>query len=198
SRAERGLALMPDLEEAGRPLDPLVAEFGEAVGRKAGAHHTRTVLADVRRVLVGCGLATLADLQAKDLMTRVESFVWSLLDGEDAIGEVTAAHVGKDVRSFTRWLWRKRRLLDFDPLAGMDLPSQETKNCRRALSADELAALLAATEHSPKEFRHLTGPDRAVIYLVAVATGYRAGELAKLTPANFDLDADVPVVRLKG
>ena len=34
--------------------------------------------------------------------------------------------------------------------------------------------------------------------MVAAATSYRAGELAKLTPAHFDLDAEVPVVRLKG
>src|SRR5262249_38404207 len=105
---------------------------------------------------------------------------------------------GKHARSFTRWLWRKRKLLDFDPLAGMDLPSQETQTHRRALSPEELAAVVAAAEASPKVFRDLTGPDRAVLYLVAAATGYRTGELAKLTPANFSLDGDVPTVRLKG
>ncbi|MDB5306203.1 MAG: xerD 1 [Gemmataceae bacterium] len=197
-RAERGLALMPDLSEAGQALGPLVEEFGGTVARKAKEKHTKAVTGDVRKVLAGRQLITLSDLRAKDLAARVESFVWSLVEGEDAVGPATAAYVGKHARSFTRWLWRKRRLLDFDPLAGMDLPSQETQQHRRALSAEELAALIDATDASTKAFRFLAGPDRAVLYLVAVATSYRSGELAKLTPAYFDLDADIPVVRLKG
>lgn len=173
-------------------------EFEAAVARKAKPKHTKCVIQDVRKVLTGCKLTTLSDLNARDVAARVESFVWSLTESEDGVSKPTAAYTGKHARSFTRWLWRKRKLLQFDPLAGMDLPSQETQLHRRALTVGELADLVGAAEKSPKPFRYLTGPDRVVLYLVATATGYRSGELAKLTPAHFDLDADVPVVRLKG
>ncbi len=66
------------------------------------------------------------------------------------------------------------------------------------MTAAELAALVTAAESSEWSFRGLTGPDRAILYLTAVATGYRAEELSRLTPANFNLDADPPVVWLKG
>src|SRR5262249_20235194 len=150
------------------------------------------------RVLAGCRIQTLGDLRASDVVTRVERFVHSLTAGDDPVTSATAAYIGKHARQFTRWLWRKRRGLDGDPLAGVDLPSQDPTNKRRALTAAELATLIESTEKAGPTVRGLTGADRATLYLVAVATGYRAGELAKLTPANFDLDADVPVVRLAG
>ena len=43
----------------------------------------------------------------------------------------------------------------------------------------------------------MTGPDRAVLYLVAAASGFRAGELQVLTPECFDLDGDPPTVTVK-
>jgi integrase len=36
-----------------------------------------------------------------------------------------------------------------------------------------------------------------MLYRVAAGTGFRAGELASLTPRNFDLDADTPAIRLE-
>lgn len=196
--AERGAAAMPDLAAAGQPLAALVVEFGQGIGRKATASHTATVLRDVRRVLAGCELQTVADLHAKDLAVRVEKFVWSLTEGEDGLTHPSAAYIGKHARQFTRWLWRKRKLLDFDPLAAVDLPSQDTATKRRAFAAEELAALIGVAERSDNVFRGLAGPDRAMLYLVAVSTGYRAAELAALAPSNVDLDGEVPVVRVKG
>lgn len=195
AKAERGIAGLPDRTEAALPLGPLVEEYRDYLARDAGEKHVRVVITRVRRVLAGCRLATVADLRQKCVGANVEAFVWGLLKAEDVLSP-TAAYIGKQTRSFTRWLWRKRGLLDFDPLAGIDLPSQETEHPRRALSAAELAGLIAAADGSGVVFRGLAGPDRAVLYLVAVATGLRVGELARLTPARFDLDADVPALNL--
>ncbi len=197
-KSELGMHGLPSREVAVAPLEPLIVEFETSVGRKAGVKHTKVVVAHVRRVFGALGVATLADLRAKEFPSRVESYVWSATQGEGGIESTSAAYVGKHVRQFTRWLWRKKAILDFDPLASMDLPSQETQNPRRALTAEELARLVEATERSPRVFARLNGPTRAVLYLLAVATGFRAGELAVLTPENFDLDAETPLVRLKG
>jgi len=40
----------------------------------------------------------------------------------------------------------------------------------------------------------MCGGDRAVAYRLAIGTGFRARELASLTPESFDLDADTPTV----
>ena len=70
------------------------------------------------------------------------------------------------------------------------------KRCRRALTDEELKALVGATRASEQLFRGLSGTDRAMLYLVASNTGLRAGELASLTPALFDLASDPPTVRV--
>jgi integrase/recombinase XerD len=65
---------------------------------------------------------------------------------------------------------------------------------RRAIEADGLRKLLVATAASKVDFAGLTGPDRRILYHVAMTTGFRSSELASLTPAAFDLDAATPTV----
>src|SRR5262249_5300560 len=65
---------------------------------------------------------------------------------------------------------------------------------RRTLAADEFARFLDAAEASTSTIRKLTGPERAMLYRVASRTGFRAQELASLTPESFDLAGDDPVV----
>ena len=45
--------------------------------------------------------------------------------------------------------------------------------------------------------RRLTGEDRFWLYVVATSTGFRAGELASLTPRSFALEGRRPVVHLR-
>ncbi len=193
-KAERGVHGLPDKDAGRQPLAPLVAEFEQAVGRKAGEKHTKFVVLNVNRVLAGCGLNAVGDLLAAGLTPRVEAFVHGLTGGDDPMSGVNAATVGKHARQFTRWLWRKRKAIDHDPLAGVDLPSQATAGKRRALSPAELATLIDAANASTRPFRDLTGPMRAALYLTAAATGFRAGELAVVTPAH--VRAEVPSIRL--
>ena len=195
-KAERGEAGIVAPEAAHRPLAPLLEEYRVSLSRKSGTQHVTEVVKNAREMLEAADITTLAELRRPETSTAVEAAVWARTKGEDAVSPPTAAKSGKHARQFTRWLWRKKKLLDHDPLAGMDLPSQDTQNPRRPLTTDELARLLEVVENSKEDYRGLYGPDRATLYLVAVATGFRAGELAVLTPAHFDLDAEVPVARL--
>jgi integrase len=68
---------------------------------------------------------------------------------------------------------------------------------RRALSQAELQAIIEAARMSATSFRKLTGMDRAMLYLTAMTTGFRASELASLTPSQFDLEAPQPVVWIR-
>lgn len=196
-KAERGIHGVPDPSAASAPLAPMLDEFRDMLGRKAGEQHVIEVVFNARRVLTAAGIATLSDFRKPGVSSRVETAVWNLTKGDEAVSPPTAAKAGKHARQFTRWLWRKKNALDFDPLAGVDLPSQDTQRPRRPLTTEELARLLEVVENAPGDYRGLLGPDRVLLYLTAVSTGLRAGELAILTPAHFDLNPDTPAVRLK-
>ena len=53
--------------------------------------------------------------------------------------------------------------------------------------------LLEATKRASERFG-MTGPERAMLYRVAVETGLRAGELRSLKRGSFELDRDPPTV----
>jgi integrase len=71
---------------------------------------------------------------------------------------------------------------------------QDRKLRRRALTDTEIATLLASVLASRYTRLGLTGPERAVLYRLVLATGLRRDEAASLTPESFRLDADVPHV----
>jgi integrase len=192
SRHERGRAGLPRDE----PLGPLLDEWAMTID--GNETHRREVLNHARSVCIACGLRTLADLRGRGVVGAVEKYVRSLAAGEAPLAGRTAAAYGAHTRQFTRWLWRKKEALDADPLAGLDLPSQRPKTPRRDLTPDELRKLLEAAAASRVVIKGLAGTDRVMLYLTATYTGFRASELAALTPANFRLDREPPTVWLAG
>jgi integrase/recombinase XerC len=72
----------------------------------------------------------------------------------------------------------------------------DRRHDRRKLNADELRTLIQSTRRGDRAFRGLSGTDRAMLYSVACASGFRASELASLSPGAFSLDADPPTVTL--
>ncbi len=72
----------------------------------------------------------------------------------------------------------------------------DKRHARRALKDDEARRLLEAAGRSERMLFGLFGRDRQALYLTALRTGYRAGELAHLTPAAFELDGQQPVIAL--
>jgi len=58
---------------------------------------------------------------------------------------------------------------------------------RQALSFDQVGRLLAVSANGP-EVEGISGMERAVLYRVAIETGFRANELRQLRVGSFDLD----------
>ena len=98
------------------------------------------------------------------------------------------------VKSLSRWLKRDGRTSDYalETLAKQN-EQADRRRIRRALTPEEAAKVIKAAETGP-EAGGLTGPDRAMLYALALGTGFRADELATLTPERFALDADPPTV----
>ncbi len=101
-------------------------------------------------------------------------------------------------KQFTRWLVKDRRAAadPFRHLAGGNV-KLDPRHQRRALTEEELRRLLVTAAASMKVYRGLSGPDRRALYLAAMTTGFRAGELSVLVPERFALGADPPTIVLR-
>ncbi len=105
------------------------------------------------------------------------------------------------VKQFCRWLVKDRRASD-NPLSHLTSLNVKTdrRHDRRALSVDEMRRLLHAVRNGPdrtgRSWR-MTGPERAILYQLAMETGFRSSELRSLVRASFDLDGAPPPWRWK-
>jgi len=97
------------------------------------------------------------------------------------------------LKAFVAWMVRGKRAAD-NPLAHLSGGNVklDRRHDRQTLSEDQLSAILRAALASEKTFRGLDGPDRHFLYLAAMTTGFRAEEVASLTPESFALDETPP------
>lgn len=113
---------------------------------------------------------------------------------ESGLSLQSIKHYTSAVKGFSRWLHRDGRAREH-VLAYLSSPNADAdrRRERQALTADEMHRLLEATERSITKTR-LSGPDRAMLYRLALLTGLRLGELRSLTPRSFDLTPEAPSV----
>jgi integrase len=143
-----------------------------------------------RRVFEECGFVFIEDVSA----SRVQRF---LADRKSAgAAQQTVNFYLNAAKQVCRWLVTNRRASEnrLDGMVGGNV-RLDIRRERREVDGDELQILLKTTNIGPVRSR-LTGQQRFVLYSVALGTGLRASELASLTPANFDLMANPPTVRI--
>jgi integrase len=111
-----------------------------------------------------------------------------------APGVQTANYYLREVKSLCRWLVKDRRMPDnpLDHLQGGN-PRLDRRHDRQTLSEAQLRRILDVSRASAISFRGLGGRDRHFLYLTAMYTGFRAGELAELLPESFALDGEATV-----
>jgi len=73
---------------------------------------------------------------------------------------------------------------------------EDVRHARRDLSDPELTLLIEGASRGPGSYG-LSGPDRALTYRLALATGFRADEIRSLTPESFRLGAPYPRIVLR-
>jgi integrase len=191
SRVQSFLAGLRGAVPGPRPLDPAVesytrAELAAALGVKPSA--VPSLVARHRLGAAGSGKARRYPKATAETLLALRAA---------GRGAKTANQYLAAVKQFARWLVLDRRMAD-NPLAHLSGANARTdrRRDRRPLSAGELGAVTRAASASRETVRGLSGTDRAVLYAVAAGTGFRAGELASLTPGAFDLDATPPTVTL--
>lgn len=127
------------------------------------------------------------------------------------------------IKAFTKWAVTYRRMKD-DPLAGLKVTERraiEPAHPRRALTSAEIACLLNAAERRPllelktirtgtnkgKPLAEVTpkaeaqaihkGRERRLVYLLAIWTGLRRGEIRQLAWGDLELDSMPARIRLR-
>jgi integrase len=127
------------------------------------------------------------------------------------------------IKGFTRWA-KKRHKVECDPLDPLskgDEDKEEKRHPRRALTVEQVSALLDAALRRPEHELTIirtgknkgtigakvhprvlakarkTGIERRIAYLLAIWTGLRRSELAQLEWQDISLDAESPFIQLR-
>jgi len=177
-------------KEARRPIGEHVADFRQYMTAKQNdARYVALTDMHVKTMVEACKAQHIGDLTGAAVLQAVAQ----LRDGGASLR--TCNSYLRDIKALSRWLWRERRTPD-DALAGLSQFNEATdrRHVRRELTPDESAYLLAHVERDTNPCFNLAGPDRAILYRLALGTGFRAKELRSLTPESFDVDADPPAV----
>jgi site-specific recombinase XerC len=172
-----------------RPILAHLDDFAEALRAKGGdPRHVVQTRNYAARVIEAVGAGRISELKPSSVASAVAGL---RADGRSA--RTINAHVTA-IKSFSRWLWRDGRCVDH-PLATLAKANEsaDRRVVRRPLTDAELRTLIEATRKAPA-WRRMSGPDRAMLYVVAASTGLRRSELASLRPESFQLDARPPVV----
>ena len=155
----------------------------------------------VRRIFDECNFVTLADLRGPDAIDRYQSFLQSYRYSKGKAGtarkcsQSTVNHYTVVLKTFCHWAVTGRKMPDC-PLLTLRKAKVTENKTRRAATIKECEQLLKAAEQGGEVYG-LTGHERAVLYRLALNTGFRVSELASLTPKSFHLDSQPAYVRLE-
>jgi integrase len=177
-----------------RPLSELLAEYRTYHADQGNTPEQTTLT--VRRcelTLIGCKFIILADVNA----AAVDRWLAEQQRTKTRFGTQTRNHYVAALKAFGNWLVEGSKAVanPFRTLAKQNV-AVDVRHERRPLTPEEFDRLLAAAR-TGKKFRKLSGPDRAMLYTVAAHTGFRASELASLSPASFALDAAPPTLTVE-
>ena len=186
--------LAPDRVATAKMLAEHLADFAGALKAKGNsAFHVDVVVGRARRVFDACGFRFFGDIAASKVMEHLRTLRTDT-DKKRSMSAQTFNHTLQACKQFCRWAVKDRRTLD-NPLAHLDGLNVKTdrRRDRRALTVDELRGLLDTARCGPERYR-MDGPERELLYWLAVETGLRSNELRSLTRVSFTLDAEPPTV----
>jgi integrase len=189
--------LDPERVAVSKSLVDHLADWTEALKAKAcSRRHVELIVSRTRRVIDGCAFKYYGDITGSKVLVFLNDL---RADSEEkrGISNQTFNFYLQAVKQFCRWMVKDRRAAEsaVAHLDGLNVKTDRRRD-RRALSVEELRALLEAAQSGPEQFG-LTGADRALLYWLAVETGLRSNELRSLTCASFDLDTESATVTVE-
>ena len=155
------------------------------------AKHARQTCGRVKAILGGCGFARFTDISASAVVE------WLKKQRTERLGIKSSNYYLACLKAFLGWMVKDARA-DRNPLAHLAGLNAKTdvRRKRRCISPEEFYRLVDAAR-SAGTMRKLSGPDRAMLYVVAANSGLRSSELESLTPESFNLEGDSPAVTVE-
>jgi integrase len=185
----------PATDQLTKPVAEHIDDYQRhLVANACSKKHIGETIRIIKGVVKSCGYRLLTDLQSGGDV--LEEHLARRRENGSSHRTINADLIA--VRSFCRWLLDKKRMRD-DPTLGLHRLNveEDRRRERRPLTDDEAQRLINAAFSSTREFKHLTGKDRAVMYMLAQRTGLRRNELRSLKTGSFNLDSDLPTVEVK-
>jgi site-specific recombinase XerC len=175
-----------------KPVSEHLAAFEQSLTDNT-PKHVQLVMTRVRRIINGCGFATLAQLNAEFAENWLRQFA-----KEEDLGNRTYNHYLQALYEFGAWLLQTRRL-PVNPFDGIKRRNAEVdiRHRRRALTTGDVEKLVNAARESQEMIQCFDGETRARIYIISFFTALRRNEIASLTPRSFDLRSDPPTVTVQ-
>ena len=144
----------------------------------------------VKAILTDCTFTFIADVQPSKVQHFISERKRKGLSIKSCNYYLTAA------KTFFNWMVADRRISE-NPMVHLkgQNAQKDIRRQRRALTLDEIDVLLTATLKGPKH-HNLTGVQRYMLYILALSTGFRAGELHSLTWRLLNLSDSEPSVTI--
>jgi len=166
------------------PLERHIADFERWLRETKARHgfhrdpvYVHNVTTQVRYIVRECGVTYWNDLTK----AAVETCLGKLDVASKSYNSYLAS-----IKLFGSWMVENARAVT-SPIAGIKPVRWQKTETRRAMTFEEVCKLLTTTAAGPVRY-HMTGVERAVLYLVGIETGFRSGELRELTVDCFDFD----------
>jgi integrase len=171
-----------------KPLAGHLDDWTEALNAKGcSQRHVELLVSRARKIVDGCKFKYYGDISASKTQAFLTELRADKID-KRGIGAQTFNFYLQALKQLCRWMVKDRRAVE-NPVSHLDGLNVKTdrRHDRRALTVGELVRLLDAAHSGPVRFG-MAGPERAMLYRLAVESGLRAGELRSLTRASFNLD----------
>ena len=150
--------------------------------------YIRDTLCYIRSIAEHAGFTIAADINADG----VNSYANELMEKGKSARTVQANLTA--IKGFTKWLTAHHKL-PRDPLSSVKNPNPKAdrRRERRMLLPEEWQWLQSTTRCGAARYG-MTGQQRVLLYMTAIQTGLRAGELRSLTRGKLFLEADRPYI----
>ncbi len=179
---------------ATRGLMDHLGDFKRSMEAKGtSAKQAQQVYNRVERVFDGCRFASWSDISGSAIQTFLHGLRQDTKEKRGMSAQTYNAY-RQSLKQFCKWMVVEQRasVSPIEHLSGLNVRA-DRRHVRRPLALDEIHRLLTVTQTEPARFG-TTGPERAMLYHLALDTGLRANELRSLTRASFDLDSECPTV----
>jgi len=161
----------------------LLERFGKHLQSKGDSEkHVSQTVSRAKAILDGIKCQKPTDIKA----TKVGDWLANERNTKKRFSNRTSNFYQTCLGVFVNWLIEHHHLTE-NPLRSLKKlkVDHDLRHERRALTADEFARLIEATESAPP-VEAMEGKERALLYITAAWTGLRRGELASLTVSSFN------------